>query len=133
MFGVQAMARQFMTLDALSRTPEFRALTVRQQLWIQTYCAAERDLGIPDTKLATRVAFECGDQNVHRISFQLLRKRRVKAVLKVWRTFGKSKRAVLLDEIYADIAASRPGSPARAKLREIEAKLLGVKPKRKSK
>jgi hypothetical protein len=127
------MARKFMSLDALSRTPEFRACTIRQQLFLQTYCASERDLGVADAKLATRAAFECEDRNTHRISFQVLRKRRVKAALRVWQTFGKSPRRIALDDLRADIAASKPGSPARAKLREIEAKLIGVKPKRKSK
>lgn len=120
-----------MSLDALSRAPEFRALTVRQQLWVETYAASERDLGSPDAKLATRVAFECGDQNIHRISFQMLRKRRIKAVLRVWHNFGKSERRIALDDLRADIAASKEGSAARAKLRELEAQLLGVKRKRK--
>jgi hypothetical protein len=59
------------------------------------------------------------------MSYQLLRNPKVKAALRVWQNFGKSEKQIQLDDVRADIAASRPGSPARARLREIEVKLLG--------
>ena len=125
--GDMAMAKRFMSLDALSRTPEFKALTIRQALWVQTYVCSIRDLGIPDTVFATQSAFGNDGENARTFSYQLLRNSRVQAAIRVWRNFGKSKRDILLNDVRADIKASRPGSPARAKLRELEAKLLGTK------
>jgi hypothetical protein len=126
------MAHKNMSLNALSRTPEFRTLTVRQQLWVQTYCQSVIDLGAADLVFVTQASFATEGENARTFSYQILRNPKVKACLKVFTNFGKSKRAVFLDDVRADIKASRSGSPARAKLREIEAKLIGVKPKRKS-
>ncbi|MBZ5662392.1 MAG: hypothetical protein LAO08_18475 [Acidobacteriia bacterium] len=129
------MARKYMSLDTLSRTVEFRALTVQQQLWTQTYCQSIVDFGAADPVFATQAAFgnagKNARENARTMSFQLLRNKNVQACLRVFNNFGKSKRDILLNDVRVDIEASRPGSPARAKLREIEAKLIGVKPKGK--
>jgi len=122
-----------MSLDQLSRTPEFRTLTVRQQLWVQSYCVSVRDLGIPDTVFATQSAFGNDGENARTMSYQVLKNPKVKAAIRVWQNFKKSERQIILDDIRADIKASKPGSAARAKLREVEAKLIGVKLRRKSK
>jgi hypothetical protein len=127
-----AMARKFMSLDALSRTPEFKALTIRQALWVQTYVCSIRDLGIPDAAFATQSAFGNHGENARTMSYQLLRNPKVKVAIRIWLNFGKSERQIALADLRADIAASRPGSLARARMRQIETKLIG-KPKRRSK
>jgi hypothetical protein len=124
------MARK-QTLNALSRTPEFRRLSVRQQLWLQTFIQSEIDLGAADQFLATKVAFEADGENSRTMSYQILRNRKVRAALGVWRKLGMSQQEILLSEVRADIAASKAGSPARAKLRAIELQLIGAKPKRR--
>src|SRR5579871_2914996 len=102
------MARKpkYMSLDALSRTPEFKALTIRQALWLQTYVCSIRDLGIPDAVFATQSAFGNDGENARTMSYQLLRNPKVKAAIRVWQNFGKSERQIALDDLRADIAAS---------------------------
>jgi len=120
---------QYMTMDALSRTPEFKGLSIRQALWTQTYCQSLIDLGKADAVFATQAAFGNEGENARTMSYQLLRNPKVQACLRVFNNFGKSKREILLNDVRADIQASKPGSPARAKLREIELQLIGSKPK----
>ncbi len=127
------MAKQrFMSLDALSRTSEFRALSIRQQLFVQSLVSTIRDCGAPDKLFAVQSGFGVDGEIARVMANQLVRKPKVLAAIRVWRNFGKSEKRIALDDVRADIKASRPGSPARARLREIEAKLLSTKTKRKS-
>jgi hypothetical protein len=126
------MARKKLSLNALSRASEFRVLTVRQQLWLQTYIQSEIDLGVADRILATRCAFDSQDEEtVRTLSYETLRNKKVQVALRVWQNFGISQREIMLEDVKADIKASKPGSAARAKLRAIELKLLGSNPKKR--
>jgi hypothetical protein len=127
-------SKKRMSLDALSRTAEFRSLSVRQQLWLQTYCQGLIDCGEFDPIFATRVAFDTEGENARTFSYQLLRNKKIQAALQVWRNAGKSARAIFLDELQTEIDASKPNSAARARLLVIKARMaFGVKSLKKQK
>src|SRR5882762_6944769 len=104
-----------MTLQALEQTAEFRALSVKQRFWVQTYVQSLVD-GIVDPVLATQSAYATEGENARTFSYQLRRNRKIQATLRVFWNFGKSKRGIFLDDLQAEIAAARPGSAARERL-----------------
>lgn len=120
-----------MSLDALSHTPEFKALSIRQALFVQTWCQQIIDLGEADPAFTTKAAYDAEGETARTLRYELLSNKKIKAALKVFQNYGKPKREILLEDVKADIRASKPGSAARAKLREIEAKLIGGKTKTK--
>jgi hypothetical protein len=122
------MARKaHLSIATLEQTPEWRNLTVKQTFWLRSYVESDQDL-----TWATQVTHECNSLETARtFGYQFLRNKKIRAALD--RYWCRTKRNILLDAVRADIKASKPGSPARAKLRELEAKLIGVEPKRKSK
>ena len=120
-----------MSLDALSHTPEFKALSIRQALFVQTWCQQIIDLGEADPAFTTKAAYDAEGETARTLRYELLSNKKIKAALQVFQNYGKPKREILLDELRADIKASKPDSAARAKLRAIELKLLGSKPKRR--
>jgi hypothetical protein len=119
-----------MTLAELEQTAEFKKLTPPQMMFVQTLVQSFLDCGVFDRRLATQAAYAVDGENARTWGAHLVRNPKIAAVLQVFHNFGKSKRGILLDDLRADIKAAKPGSAARAKLREIEAKLLGVKPKK---
>ena len=118
-------SKKHLTFAELEQTPQFRKLTIKQQFWLRSYIESGLD-GI----WATQVVFECTALGSARAySYEILQNKKIIAALNWY--FRRTDSEILLNEVRADIAASRPGSPARAKLREIEAKLIS-KPKRRS-
>ena len=103
-------------------------LSIRQQLWLQTYCQGLIDCGAFDPIFATQAAYDTEGENARTFSYQLLRNKKIQAALRVWRNAGKSARAIFLDELQAEIDASKPNSAARARLLAIKARMaFGVK------
>src|SRR5712691_1748966 len=110
------------------KTAEWARLSVRQQMWIQTYVASN------DQVLATTCAYETSSKENTRIfSYELIRKKDIVSALN--RYFNRGPRDIFLQELEADIRASEPGSLARVKLQELKAQVLvgGKLPKRSKK
>ncbi|SRR6266576_563090 len=123
-----------MTILELERTSEFRSLSVKQKLWLQTYVQSFIDCGGLDPILATQSAYQTQGENARTFSYQLLRNRKIQATLRVFWNFGKSKRGIFLDDLQAEIAAARPGSAARERLIALYAQtIFGGKKSKKQK
>jgi hypothetical protein len=101
-------------IDKLSQTAEFRALSARQQFWLRTYIESGSD-----AVLATQAAYDTEGENARTFGYQVLRNNKIKKALRVFLNFGKSKRTILLEDLKADIEATKPGSVARARLRGL--------------
>lgn len=116
---------RYMTIEQLSKTPEFRKLSPKQGLFLKTYIQSFLDLGEFDPKLATRSAYDTSQTEHARIfSYQLLKQKKVQAALRVWRNFGKSKRQIAIDDLETELNATPVGSAARRKLLALRAELL---------
>jgi hypothetical protein len=105
-----------MTHSELEQTPEFRSLSVKQKFWVTTYLQSLIDCGMVDPILATQAAYQNEGENARTMSYYVLRNKKVQATLRVFLNFGKSKRGVFIDDLKAEIEASRPGSAVRERL-----------------
>jgi len=115
------MASRPTALEEFFKTVEWQRLSPRQKMWLETYLASGRD-----QQLATNCSYETsGSENARTFSYQVARQKKIQAALN--RYFNKGPREIFLDQVQADIKASRPGSIARARLRKLEAELLGLK------
>jgi hypothetical protein len=123
-----------MTLPELEQTSEFRALSAKQKLWLQTYVQSFIDCGGLDPILATQSAYQTRGENARTFAYQLLRNKKIQATLRVFWNFGKSKRGIFLDDLQAEIQASRPGSAVRERLIALYAQtIFGGKKSKKQK
>lgn len=115
-----------LNIERLKNTPEFRALSAKAKLWIETYVQSALDLGEPDPIFATLSAYETtAGENARTLSYKILGQKKIKNALRVWR--NKSKREVALEEIAAELEKTPPGSAARRRLLAAKAKLLAKK------
>jgi hypothetical protein len=112
-----------MTLAELVQTPEFHALSVKQRFWVQTYIQTLVD-GAVDPILATQSAYTTEGENARTMSYYVLRNKKVQGALRVFWNFGKAKRGVFIDDLKAEIEASRPGSAARERLISLYAQMV---------
>jgi len=117
-----------MSMVEFLKTVEWHRLSARQKLWLQTYLASGND-----RQLATNCSYGTSGENARTFSYQIVRQKKIQAALN--RYFNKSAREIFLDQLQADIKASRSGSAARARLLAIKARMaFGVKsPKKKRK
>jgi hypothetical protein len=113
---MKTLRRSRMTLRQLEQTAEFQALPVQQKLWLQTFIQSLRDTGKADALLATQVAFHNTGENARTLGYKVLRQKKLRAALKVWRNFGRSKREIFLADLQDEIDESVPGSAARSRL-----------------
>lgn len=105
-----------MTLAELEQTAEFKKLTPPQMMFVQTLVQSFLDCGVFDRRLATQAAYAVEGENARTWGAHLVRKPKIAAVLRVFQSYGKSKREILLDDLQAEIQAAPLGSKARAQL-----------------
>jgi len=125
-----------MTLEALTRTKEFKRLNPRQRAFVQTIVQQiiqGFDLDSAAILLATQSAlYEPTTAESRRIfGYQMLREKKLVDVLRVYSRFGKSARQVALDELKSAMDAAPEGSPERRKLVTQYGKLVFKKTKRR--
>ena len=118
-----------MTLRQLESTPEFRALSAKGKLFVQTYLTSLIETGNPDPVFATQVGFQ--NANARTFSYQVLQQKKVQAALRVFRNFGKSRRQIVMQDLQAEIDATKPGTAARKKLLALYANVFGTKSSKK--
>ncbi len=71
-----------LTLAQVKDTQEYAALTGKQQLFIETYCAGGIDTGTYDPVMATLTAYKCkSKENARVMSYSLMANIRIVAVL----------------------------------------------------
>ena len=78
-----------MSTTALEQMPEYWSLSVKQRLFVQTLVQSALD-GKPDAVLATAVAYST--PNARTMSYHVLESPKIRAVLRVIRSFGKQSR-----------------------------------------
>jgi type VI protein secretion system component VasK len=108
-----------------SKTREWAQLSVRQQMFVQTYVASG------DRVLATTCAYETSSkENTKVFSYSLIKKSAIVNALN--RYYNRGPREIFIQELDSDIQATEPGSPARIELQKLKAQvLLGGKLPRK--
>jgi hypothetical protein len=123
------LVKSRMTRLALEQTPEFRALSVKGQLWIQTYIQSLIDLGTADPILATQSAFQNEGENARTMSYGVPRQKKIQACLRVFFNFGKTARGIFLDDLQAEMDAS--AGVKRERLLALYGQMkFGAKPKK---
>jgi len=108
------MALRHMSMAEFLKTVEWHRLSARQKFWLQTYLESGND-----RNFATTAAYETFGENSRTFSYQIVRQKKIQAALN--RYFNKGPREMFLDQLQADIKASRPGSAANARLRALYA------------
>jgi len=109
-----------------SKTREWAQLSVRQQMFVQTYVASG------DSVLATTCAYETSSkENTKIFSYSLIKKSAIVNALN--RYYNRGPREIFLQELDSDIRETAVGSPARIKLQELKAQVLlgGKLPKKR--
>ena len=116
-----------MSMPEFVKSPEWHALSAQQRFWLETYLASGND-----KNFATVAAYDSEGESARTFSYQLVRHKKIRAALN--RYFNKSARDIFLEQLQADLAVSKPGSAARAKLRATYAAMVfGVKDPKKRK
>jgi hypothetical protein len=110
------MALRRMSMPELFKTTEWQRLSARQKLWLQTYLESGND-----RQLATNCSYEASGENARTFSYQIVRQKKIQAALN--RYFNKSARDIFLDQLRAEIKASKPGSAARERLIALSAQM----------
>ena len=119
------MARH-LSVAEFEKTGEWARLSPRQRFWLQTYLASD------DQKFATQCAYDTSGEKARIFSYQVRKHRAIQAALN--RYFNLSPRDIRIQELQADIKASKPGSLARAKFKAtLEQVLAGGKLPKRSK
>jgi hypothetical protein len=118
-------ATKSMAWAEFSKTREWAQLSVRQQMFVQTYVASG------DRVLATTCAYETSSkENTKIFSYSLIKKSAIVNALN--RYYQLSPRDIFVRELEADIRETEVGSPARIELQKLKAQvLLGGKLPRK--
>lgn len=88
-----------MTREQLEQTPEYMSLTRKQRFFISTLVQTVIDLGLPDPAFACSSAFGNTGELARTMSYQVLRKPKVQAVLRVYENYGKTPKQVHDEEI----------------------------------
>ncbi len=88
-----------MTLAQLEATPEFRSLTPKMKFFVQTLLQTAIDLSVPDPSFACSAAYGNSGENARTMAYQILKKRGVQAVLRVYQNYGKSPRQIHDEEL----------------------------------
>jgi hypothetical protein len=111
------------SLQALQRTPEFQRLSVKARMFVATYVGSYESLGSPDAVLATKSAYqndgENAAENARKMSYAIVKNKKVAACLRVWRDFGKSKRDVFIEDLERQMNAAPEGSAKRDRLVQL--------------
>jgi hypothetical protein len=116
-----------MSMEEFFKTVEWHRLSARQKFWLQTYLESGSD-----RQLATNCSYESSGENARSFSYQIVRQKKIQAALN--RYFNKGPREIFLDQLQADIKASKSGSAANAKLRALFAQMaFGVSLKQQKK
>ena len=109
-----------MTLAALKRTPEFQRLSVKAKMFLQTYVGSYESLGVPDAVFATQSAYRNGrEENARKMSYAVLKHKKVAACLRVWRDFGKSERDLFIEDVERQMKAAPEGSAKHERLVQL--------------
>src|SRR5947209_5730142 len=112
------MATKHLSMAQLERTPEWRALSVQQRFFVQSYLASGND-----RLFATNCAYgSATDESARTASYHIMRQKKIQAALN--RYFNKGPRELFLDQLAADIKATKSESAARLKLQRLYAKVL---------
>jgi hypothetical protein len=123
-----------MTLAALQQTPEFKRLSVKAKLFVQTYVASYESFGIPDAVLATQAAYDTAGENARKMSYAVLKNKKVSACLKVWVDFGKSKRELFIEDLERQMKAAPEGTAKHDRLVQLYGEVsFGAKIRKPSK
>lgn len=116
-------ARRKLTLDEVMETPEYRALTPKQQLFVATYVEGGLATGTYDRLDATRKAYVCKDEESVRVmSYAMMGNIRVIEALN--RHFNTEPIEEFLQEVSRAIH-NRRLSTAQVQALKIKADLLG--------
>ncbi len=119
------MARH-LSMAEFEKTGEWARLSPCQRFWLQTYLASN------DQTFATQCAYDTtGKESTRIFSYEVRKHRAIQAALN--RYFNLSPKDIWIQELHADIKASKPGSLARAKFKATLEQVLadGKSPKRR--
>jgi hypothetical protein len=111
-------------LDELYKTPEWRRLSVQQKFWVQSYLAASggSEGSSDDQVFATHAAYNAEGDSARAFSYKIVKAKKVQAALN--RYFCKSPRQILIEQLQADITASKPGGTARVEAQKTLAQVI---------
>jgi hypothetical protein len=117
-----------MSIDEFYKTPEWHRLSVQQKFFVQSYLASGND-----RLFATHCAYNAEGESARTVSYHIMRQKKIQAALN--RYWNRSLRDIEIQELEADIKASKPGSLARAAFKEMLAQVQagGKLPKRSKK
>jgi hypothetical protein len=116
-----------LSIEELYKTPEWRRLSVQQKFFVQSYLASGED-----QVFATNCAYGITtDESARAFSYKIVKAKKVQAALN--RYFCKSPRQILIEQLQADITASKPGGTARVQAQKVLAQFLtsGKLPKKR--
>ena len=109
-----------MSLTALQQKPEFKRLSVKAKMFVSGYVGSDESFGAPDAVWATRSAYQNHDlESARKMSYAVLKNKKVAACLKVWKDFGKSKRTLFLEDLERQMHAAPEGSAKRDRLVQL--------------
>jgi hypothetical protein len=108
-----------MQLAALQQTPAFKRLSVKAKMFVAGYVGSYESLGAPDAVFATRSAYQNDGENARKMSYAVLKNKKVAACLQVWRDYGKSKRALFLEDLEREMNVAADGSAKRNRLVQL--------------
>jgi hypothetical protein len=112
-----------LSLAALTETLEFRQLTSKMMLFTSTYVTNFLEHGILDASFAAKVAYDCGSDEVARITgYKLLANPKI--ILALNRFWGDSPEASFL-KLVEKALYSRKISPSRIRALELYSELKG--------
>jgi hypothetical protein len=112
-----------MSLQVLEQTPEFKRLSVKAKMFVSSFVGTYESLGVPDAVFATKSAYqndgENEAENARKMSYAVLKNKKVAACLQVWRDFGKSKRVLFIEDVERRMKAAPEGSAKHERLVQL--------------
>jgi hypothetical protein len=105
-----------MSRQALEQTPEFKRLSAKARFYVQNHVATYEAFGEPDVIFSTQSAYGNSGENARKMSYAVVKNKKVAACLKVWKDSAKTAREIIAEDLGQRIAAAKEGSAKRSKL-----------------
>jgi len=117
------MTTSRMSLQLLMQTPEFQRLSVKGRMFVSSFVGTYESFGAPDAVFAMQSAYqnkgEHAAENARKMSYNVLKSKKVDACLQVWRDSEKSKREAFIEDLERQMKATREGSAKHGRLVQL--------------